>query len=128
TIIYIFKQFKRISEARRQTMIINEQLKHNNESLAEANQIKEEYLGRFLSLCSTYIEKMEKHHRSLHKRVKDGNMEELFKILKSNEFINDELIEFYHNFDNAFLNIFPNFVEQFNALLLEEDRVTPKQE
>lgn len=128
TIFYIIRQFRKLSEARKQTLIINDQLKHKNDSLAEANRIKEEYLGRFLSLCSTYIEKMEKHHRTLNKRAKEGHLEELFKVLKSNQFIEDELTEFYHNFDNAFLNIFPNFVDQFNALLAGEDRIVLKQE
>ncbi|NDV97587.1 hypothetical protein D0T84_22275 [Dysgonomonas sp. 521] len=128
TIIYIISQFKKLAEARKQTLIANEKLKNNNIALAEANHIKEEYLGRFLSLCSLYIEKMEKHHRALNKKAKEGNLDELYKALKSNQFIEDELNDFYHNFDSAFLNIFPNFVNQFNALLIEEERVIPKQD
>lgn len=128
TIIYIISQFRKLAEARKQTLIANEKLKSNNIALAEANHIKEEYLGRFLSLCSLYIEKMEKHHRALNKKAKEGNLDELYKTLKSNQFIEDELKDFYHNFDSAFLNIFPNFVNQFNALLIEEERVIPKQD
>lgn len=128
TIIYIINQFRKLAEARKQTLIANEKLKSNNIALAEANHIKEEYLGRFLSLCSLYIEKMEKHHRALNKKAKEGNLDELYKTLKSNQFIEDELKDFYHNFDSAFLNIFPNFVNQFNALLIEEERVIPKQD
>lgn len=126
TIFYIIRQFKKLREARKQALIANEKLKSNNNALGEANRMKEEYIGRFLNLCSVYIEKMEKHHRSLNKKAKEGNLDELYKMLKSNEFIENELIEFYTNFDSAFLNIFPDFVNQFNALLVEEERVIPK--
>ncbi|MDH6310430.1 cell division protein FtsL [Dysgonomonas sp. PFB1-18] len=128
TIIYIISQFRKLAEARKQTLIANEKLKGNNTALAEANHIKEEYIGRFLNLCSMYIEKMEKHHRTLNKKAKEGNLDELYKLLKSNQFIDDELKDFYNNFDSGFLNIFPNFVSQFNALLVDEEKVIPKQD
>lgn len=127
TVVYIIIQFRKLAEARKQTLLANERLKDNNRSLAEANHIKEEYLGRFLNLCSTYIEKMETHHRRLYKTAKEGNLAALTEKLKSNTFIEEELAEFYQNFDHAFLKIFPRFIEQFNALLHREDQVTPKQ-
>jgi len=127
TVIYIVIQFRKLAEARKQTLRANEQLTDNNRSLAEANHIKEEYLGRFLNLCSTYIEKMETHHRKLYKTAKEGNLIALTAKLKSNGFIEEELAEFYQNFDHAFLKIFPRFIDQFNALLPEADRITPKQ-
>lgn len=126
TIVYIIRQFNKLSELRKQTLMANGKLKENNIALAEANHIKEEYIGRFLNLCSIYIEKMEKHHRTLNKKAKSGNLEELYKLLKSNQFINDELKEFYSNFDNVFLNIFPDFVQQFNALLVDDEKIVPK--
>src|SRR5690606_37051395 len=89
-------------------------------------QIKEEYLGRFLSLCSTYIDKLEKHHHALNVKAKKGSWDELNSILKSSQFIEDELKEFYDDFDTAFLNIFPNFIQQFNALLNKEGQIAPK--
>lgn len=127
TIVYIIRQFNKLSELRKQALIANDKLKDNNIALAEANHIKEEYIGRFLNLCSIYIEKMEKHHRTLNKKAKTGNLEELYKLLKSNQFIDDELKEFYSNFDNVFLNIFPDFVQQFNALLIGGEKIVPKQ-
>ena len=103
----------------------NERLLHTNQTLTEANHIKEEYLGRFLSLSSSYISKMEEYRRILNKQAAAGKLEELYRTLKSDRFINQELKEFYHNFDVSFLKIFPNFVEEFNALLVEP--MQPKQ-
>ena len=126
TVLYIRRQLVKLSEARKLTMIINEKLGANNVSLAEANHIKEEYLGRFLNLCSIYITKMENYHLSLNKIAKKSNSEELNKIIKSSQNIDAELKEFYNEFDNAFLKIFPNFVAQFNALMPADEKVVPK--
>lgn len=106
----------------------NERLLHTNQTLTEANHIKEEYLGRFLSLSSSYISKMEEYRRILNKQAAAGKLEELYRTLKSDRFINQELKEFYHNFDVSFLKIFPNFVEEFNRLLPVEEQLHPKNE
>ena len=39
--------------------------------------------------------------------------------------VNEELKEFYANFDMTFLQLFPNFVEEFNALLTEPMQSKP---
>lgn len=126
TIIYIVVQFRILVKARRQTILANQQLREINQALAETNHIKEEYLGRFLSLCSTYIDKMEKHHQTLNLKAKKGSWEELSAMLRSNQFIEDEFKEFYDDFDTAFLNIFPNFIGQFNDLLNKDSKIVPK--
>ena len=95
----------------------NERLLHTNQTLTEANHIKEEYLG-----------KMEEYRRILNKQAAAGKLEELYRTLKSDRFINQELKEFYHNFDVSFLKIFPNFVEEFNRLLPVEEQLHPKNE
>lgn len=128
TIMYIISQYRKLTDAKQQALIANEKLKDRNILLAEANKIKEEYLGRFLNLCSLYIEKMQKHHHMLNDKAREGNIKELYKALKSNDFIEDELTAFYHDFDSAFLKIFPSFVSQFNALLIEKERIVCKQD
>ena len=34
--------------------------------------------------------------------------------------------EFFVNFDTAFLNLYPKFIEEFNALLREGEEIIPK--
>ena len=71
---------------------------------------------------------MEEYRRILNKQAAAGKLEELYRTLKSDRFINQELTEFYHNFDVSFLKIFPNFVEEFNRLLPVEAQLHPKNE
>ena len=81
-----------------------------------------------MGLCSTYIDKLEGYRRMLNKQAASGKVEELYKTLKSSRFIDEELKEFYQNFDNSFFSIFPDFVKRFNELLPEEERIIPKQD
>ena len=96
-----------------------------NHTLSEANYIKEEYIGRYMDQCSTYLDKMDLYRRSLNKIAAAGRVEELYKAIKSSQFLDEELKEFYANFDVTFLQLFPSFVEDFNALLTEPMQPKP---
>ena len=76
--------------------------------------------------CSTYIEKLDAYRRHLGKLAAAGKVQELYKDLKSSKQVEQELKEFYANFDDTFLQLFPTFVEDFNSLLLPDERITPK--
>lgn len=103
-----------------------EQQQQTNALLAESNTIKEEYIGRFLNLCSNYIDSNNEYRKKLNKLAVNHKLEELFENLKSTERTVQELAQFYQNFDTAFLNIFPQFVTLFNQLLPSSEQIIPK--
>ncbi len=139
-IFYVYKQMKKVAAARREVIdankrlkelndelhLFNAQLKEANHSIAENSYLKEEYIGRYMDQCSVYLEKMDNYRRSLGKIAATGNVEELYKNIKSSKFIEGELKEFYTNFDNTFLQLFPTFVEDFNALLADDEQISLK--
>lgn len=139
-IFYVYKQMKKVAAARREVIdankrlkelndelhLSNAQLKEANHSIAENSYLKEEYIGRYMDQCSVYLEKMDNYRRSLGKIAATGNVEELYKNIKSSKFIKGELKEFYTNFDNTFLQLFPTFVEDFNALLADDEQISLK--
>lgn len=139
-IFYVYKQMKKLAVARKEVIdtnkrlkelneelhLSNAQLKEANHSIAENSYLKEEYIGRYMDQCSVYLEKIDTYRRSLGKIAATGNMEELYKNIKSSKFIEGELKEFYTNFDNAFLQLFPTFVEDFNALLAIDEQISLK--
>ena len=139
-IFYVYKQMKKVAAARREVIdankrlkelndelhLSNAQLKEANHSIAENSYLKEEYIGRYMDQCSVYLEKMDNYRRSLGKIAATGNVEELYKNIKSSKFIEGELKEFYTNFDNTFLQLLPNFVEDFNALLADDEQISLK--
>lgn len=146
-VIYVYRQMKKIARIRKELYQTNLKLNELNEDLqrtvdqlndtnkklsdvnnelSESNEIKETYIGHFLDLCSTYIDKLEKYRSTLNKKAVERKIEELFRMLKSHEMIDQELKELYSLFDNIFLNLYPNFVEEFNSLLVEEERFNLK--
>jgi DNA-binding CsgD family transcriptional regulator len=81
-----------------------------------------------MSLCSQYIDKLDNYRKMVNKKMKNKELEELFRISKSTELKEKELEELLLNFDSVFLNLFPNFVNDFNALLQADTQVHPKEE
>ena len=108
--------------------MVNGQLSTVNEQLSESNRVKEEYIGRFMSLCSQYIDKLDNYRKMVNKKMKNKELEDLFRLSKSTELKEKELEELFLNFDSVFLHLFPNFVNDFNALLQPDMRVQPKED
>ena len=107
---------------------LNTQLSTLNGQLSESNRVKEEYIGRFMSLCAQYIDKLDNYRKMVNKKMKNKELDELFQISKSTELKEKELEELYENFDTVFLHLFPNFIDDFNTLLQPEFRIHPKEE
>lgn len=141
TIVYVYKQMKRVSRIRKelyQTSLklidmneditnTNQQLSEVNNQLSESNHIKEEYIAHFFDVCSDYIKKMEDYRKLLNKKATNNDVNELFKMLKSTALVDNELDELYRKFDNIFLSLYPTFVDEFNSLLIKEEKITLKQ-
>ena len=106
---------------------LNSQLSTLNSQLTESNRVKEEYIGRFMSLCAQYIDKLDNYRKMVNKKMKNKELDELFQISKSTELKEKELEELYENFDTVFLHLFPNFIDDFNALLQPEMQIHPKE-
>ena len=137
---YIYRQVKHLRTARQNLLKVNTQLENlnkelqkinfslqtANKDLAESNQIKEVYIARFIKLCSTYVDHLDTYRRMVHKKVLTNQITELLHLTRSNSILEEALNELYENFDSAFLNLFPNFIEQFNSLLQENEQIRPK--
>lgn len=133
-IVVVYASFKRISAAKREQNRTNAALKEVNlrltdvnNTLLESNNIKDAYIGRYLDMCSNYINGVEQYRSHLNNIMRKDGGAEVLKTIKTATYIKEELEEFYTNFDVTFLHIFPNFVNQFNNLLKEDKRITLKQ-
>lgn len=93
------------------------------QELQDANLTKDVYISQFLSLCSIYMDKLKQFCKLANRKISAGQVDELYKITKSGKFIEEQSVEFYTVFDDAFLHIYPDFVEQVNALLRPEEQI-----
>ena len=103
----IKKKNDQLAEYYRSIEAAENDLKMTNLELIEANAAKEEYLGLFLSMCSGYLDKLK-------------------KTLPREQY-ESELKNFYRTFDTSFVQLYPTFVEEFNSLLNEDDRIVLKE-
>jgi hypothetical protein len=139
-LFYIWKQVSNLSNARKnlqdandslnvlnaQLTLANSELKGLYTELSDTNRVKEYYIGNLLNLCSEYLDKLDVYRKTVKKMIIAKQISELLEKTKSAEFIEYEIEAFYKNFDTIFLHIYPDFVNQFNNLLLENERIVLK--
>lgn len=154
TILMVFRKNKRLKESQQRLSRLNSELKAHveelsalresqeatntrlkemnaelsdvNNQLKESNIIKEEYVGHMFTMCSNYINKMDDFRKLVLRKLKAKQFEDLYAIVDSPAMAQNELKEFYQNFDSIFLTIYPDFVKDFNELLRPEERVQVK--
>ena len=117
---------RKLADANSNLKRVNDELQVANKNLIKTDRIKEDYIARFLERCRSYLDALENYRHSLLKLAKNNQHEALMRQLKDHTLVGEEQQRFYHDFDKAFLDIHPNFVENFNNLLKEEERVYPK--
>ena len=143
-LLYEYRRRRQLKEAHNELSEKNAQTKSLNEELLQANlalddtnrqlktlisqlneqtRVKEVYVGRFMSLCSDYIDKIDDFRKRVNRMVKGREYEELYRLTKSTDMKTQEIEDLCANFDNAFLHLFPNFITDFNALLRPEEQI-----
>lgn len=114
-----------VSNEKLNEAIVN--LKATNEQLEETGRVKNEYLGRFLDLNATVLNRVDENMKHSFRLLRDKKYEDLILKLKNATFVYDMSKEFNNNFDEAFLNIYPTFIEDVNALLLPGEQFELKE-
>ncbi|HEY4788343.1 MAG TPA: DUF6377 domain-containing protein [Bacteroidales bacterium] len=121
----IFKQLRKLKQAKYIIQEINLNLMGTNNKLMEANRIKEEYIGYFFNINSEFIEKMASFQKAVHRKVVARQYDDLDDIIKTSS-LKEDRENLFRNFDKIFLKLFPNFVNDFNTLFEVEDRIILK--
>lgn len=103
----------------------NNLLNETNNLLNEANKMKETYLGLFLNTQSELSLELNNFAVVANQKLKLRQYDSLKKLLDEMEKKHNKA-EVLKSFDQIFSSLFPNFVTQFNALLLPENVMIPK--
>lgn len=123
---YAYKQMRIVKNNRKEVQQLNNELSQINNKLNEANHTKEEYVSLFIDLCSSYIDKLDKYREMVKRKLIAKQIDDLFKMVNSTRNIEIELDDFFDSFDSAFLKLYPTFIEEFNDLLLMDEKILPK--
>lgn len=102
-----------------------DEIQNINSALADSSKIKEEYVGLYMEQYTNYITQIDSFKKRALKIAKSEDINKVVSFLKSSLNTEGDLAEFYNNFDKAILNLFPNFVADFNALLSPENAIIP---
>lgn len=122
SLCFTYKQMKKVSQAKTDLKQMNNELSALNGKLNEVNAVKEKYISYFLNQCAVYVNKLDEYRRDVLRKLKAGKTDDIYKI--SSKPFEGELEGLYENFDKAFLQLYPHFMEDFNALLRPEGRYT----
>ena len=123
------KQRRLLTERHEQLQASQERLKQQMEEtrrtatlLEQANRQKEAYIGQIFLLCNKNITKVEDLRLTIYRLLKVGKSSEALTLTQKKDALwANELKELEDTFDETFLAIYPNFVQDFNALLREEE-------
>ncbi|MBD5288271.1 MAG: hypothetical protein HDS28_04265 [Bacteroides sp.] len=121
SLIYARKHNRMLSDAR-------SKLEESNRKLEAAGNVREKYVRRFMNLSREYIEYLNSYRASLFKTASKRNFDTLYDAIKSTRIIDQTTSTFYASFDKAFLELYPDFVNEFNSLLRHEERIELREE
>ena len=139
-VFYIVKQTKRLSlqqqelqknnnqlsELNTQQKELNTQLHDLNALLVDTNRKRERLAKLYIDLCAKYIARLKKQQTLVKRKIKANQITELLSQLSSERLSEEDAATFLSRFDKAFLDLYPDFTEELNRLLLPEGQIQNK--
>lgn len=125
-LLYVYKQMRAVKKGRQELTNMNRELNELNLKLNASNHTKEEYVGLFIDLCSSYIDKLDKYRETVKRKLIASQIDDLYRMVNSTRAIEMEIDDFFESFDSAFLKLFPTFIDDFNNLLLPNEHIVTK--
>ena len=125
-VVELSQMHKQLALANQELQNLNELLRSANQKLQESNDVKEEYIGYVFSICSHYISKLDEYRKNINRKLKTGQFEEARQLTDNSSLTQNELKDFYANFDAIFLRVYPDFVADLNSLLRPEEQILLK--
>ncbi len=122
-IVYVARQYRHMRIVKDNLSKANDALIKTNLKLKDANLIKVEYIRLFMEQHLNYLSKIESYKKKACKIARVEGMQGMLHFVETSLDTQQELDEFYEYFDMTLLNLFPNFIEEFNALLLPEHQI-----
>jgi cell division protein FtsB len=116
---------KALADSNVQLAAANEELSVLNRQISKADKVKDAYIMDFLQGLSEQVALIRSQDNRFRNLLKQGKSDQLFRELAISERSEKALEDFYRKFDETFLALYPDFVDQFNALLQEDARIVP---
>lgn len=139
-LLYIFKRqrlledirlklaqsYVKIEDQNRDLVATNREMTALNDRLKEADKVKQEYIAQFLSILSESISTTRQYKNHVLRYIRRGATADLVSEIDALPPIDKDIDEFYKMFDQTFVNLYPDFVDEFNSLLQDGAGIYPK--
>ena len=120
---FVFRINKRLAKSRREVRSQNMLLEELNQKLLNTNKHRETYMRLFMDISAVYIKKLDDYRKLVSRKIKAKQTADLLTAINSYKLAEEEASSFYIRFDKAFMDLYPNFVDEFNQLLLPEKQI-----
>ena len=120
---FVFRINKRLAKSRREVRSQNMLLEELNQKLLNTNKRRETYMRLFMDISAVYIKKLDDYRKLVSRKIKAKQTADLLTTINSYKLAEEEASSFYIRFDKAFMDLYPNFVDEFNQLLLPEKQI-----
>ncbi len=120
---FAFNMNKRLAKSRREVKSQNALLEELNQQLLKTNKRRETYMRLFMDISAVYIKKLDDYRKLVSRKIKANQTADLLTVINSYKLAEEEAANFYIRFDKAFIDLYPNFVDEFNQLLLPDKQI-----
>lgn len=106
----------------------HEQIRLSNLQLKDGNNIRDHILSKYLEKTAGYIVKVDEMKSSMRRTYRKEGLDALLRILRSPAYAETEFKNYFVDFDNSVLDLFPRFIEEVNRLMPPEARLAVKED
>lgn len=114
---------EKLKESAKNLSESNETLSQINDKLKEVNEIKDSYIIQSLYVNPDFVNYVEKQSKAILAKIGTKQYDEAKAMLHKLN-IKGERERIYSSFDQAFLKLFPNFIEEMNKLFPAEHQIS----
>lgn len=94
-------------------------------TLEQANALKDTYINDIFGQYSGFIKRIQNYRKNISRLLTVGKTREAMDVVNSDKIEVEELREMYDRFDKVFLSLNPNFLAEYNSMVVDSARVAP---
>ncbi len=100
--------------------VTNEKLKIANVQLKDGNAIRDNVLSQYMEKSAYYIKMVDEVKSTMRRTYRKEGQDALLKMLRSPAYSDTEFKNYFREFDEGILRMFPHFIEEVNRLTTPE--------
>lgn len=125
-LFYILRQNGRLRDNRHkladsnsQLTVLNSRLEQLNEELIGTNHKRETLVKLYIDLCAKFIGRLNRYKSLVERKIKAHQVDDLLRSITSTKLSEEDAETFTNRFDKSFLELYPNFLQELNELLVK---------